>query len=77
MLDFRQASERNETMVENWDEEEEELEAASSFKLPHYSLRTLMIVVTGAAVFFSLVAWWGFYLHSYRHRIKATRSCFS
>ena len=48
-------------MDENWEEEEEELEPASSFKLPQYSLRTLMIVVTGAAVFFSLVAWWGLY----------------
>ncbi len=47
-------------MDENWDEEEE-LESASKFKLPQYSLRTLMTIVTGAAVFFSLVAWWGLY----------------
>jgi hypothetical protein len=51
-------------MAENWEEDEnedEELEPASSFKLPQYSLRTLMIVVTGAAVFFSFVACLGLY----------------
>ena len=42
------------------DEDEGELESASTFKLPQYSLRTLMIVVTGAAVLFSLFAWLGF-----------------
>ena len=47
-------------MDENW-EEEEELEQEPSFRLPQYSLRTLMIVVTAAAIFFSLVAWWGLY----------------
>ena len=52
---------RNRTMAENWEEEEEESEPAFRFKLPQYSLRTLMIVVTGAAVFFSLVAWWGLF----------------
>ncbi|MGD0382629.1 MAG: hypothetical protein ABSA77_03840 [Thermoguttaceae bacterium] len=49
-------------MEDNWDEEdEEELESSSGFKLPQFSLRTLMIVVTGAAVLCSLVAWWGLY----------------
>ncbi|MGA2799245.1 MAG: hypothetical protein ABSE63_16820, partial [Thermoguttaceae bacterium] len=47
-------------MDENWDEEEE-FEPESKFKLPQYSLRTLMIVVTATVVFFSLVAWWGLY----------------
>ena len=47
-------------MDENWDEEEE-FEPESKFKLPQFSLRTLMIVVTAAAVFCSLVAWWGLY----------------
>ncbi len=46
-------------MDENWDEEEE-LESESKFKLPQYSLRTLMIVVTGAAVLCSLIAWLGY-----------------
>ena len=62
LLNFRQASERERTMDENWEEEdEEELEPATRFKLPQYSLRTLMIVVTGAAVFFSFVACLGLY----------------
>ncbi|MGD0516967.1 MAG: hypothetical protein ABSA26_05470 [Thermoguttaceae bacterium] len=48
-------------MEDKWDEEdEEELEPASWFKRPQFSLRTLMIVVTGAAVLCSLVAWLGY-----------------
>jgi hypothetical protein len=59
-LHFWQARKRKIKMEENWDEEEE-LEPESKFKLPQYSLRTLMIAVTAAAVFFSFVAWWGLY----------------
>jgi hypothetical protein len=47
-------------MDENWDEEED-LEPASNFKLPQFSPRTLMTVLIGAAIFFSLVVWWGLY----------------
>jgi hypothetical protein len=57
------AEERKTTMEDKWDEEEdeeEELEPASWFKRPQFSLRTLMIVVTGAAVLCSLVAWLGY-----------------
>jgi hypothetical protein len=60
VLHFRQAGKRKIKMQENRDEEEE-LEPASKFKLPQFSLRTLMIAVTAAAVFFSFVAWWGLY----------------
>jgi hypothetical protein len=46
--------------MENNRDEEEELESASGFKPPQFSLRTLMIVVTGTAIFCSLVAWLGY-----------------
>jgi hypothetical protein len=43
------------------EEEDGESESATRFKLPQYSLRTLIIVVTGAAVLLSLFAWLGFF----------------
>jgi hypothetical protein len=48
-LHFWLARGRKIKMEANWDEEEE-LEPASRLKLPQFSLRTLMIVVTAAAV---------------------------
>jgi hypothetical protein len=46
---------------ENWDEEDEESASTPAGKPLQFSLRTLMTVVTAAAIFFSLVAWWGLY----------------
>jgi len=45
-------------MDSDWEEESAPRRAR---KPPQYSLRTLMTVVTAAAIFFSLIAWWGLY----------------
>lgn len=48
-------------MDENWDEEDEGSASTPAGKPLQFSLRTLMTVVTAAAIFFSLVARWGLY----------------
>jgi hypothetical protein len=43
---------------DDWEDQSDDFEESSP---PQFSLRTLMIVVTGAAVVFSLIAWWGLF----------------